>query len=257
MRDLAYKIRLMLLGIFISLSVGALAQVGGGSGISAEPPSSTPTFDTLTVTGEGLFNAVTSGATNSVEAASTGPSFALVETDAPVDEGYWKNFSTAGSLRFTTNTDVGVAVGTWLRVDRTGTTVDTINLTATTVQTNGSDATHETGTFTLTLDTGCTTSPSGTATYAKSGNVVVVDLPDISCTSNATNKVFTTDFPAAIQPSTPQFPLCAVFDNGLVAEVAACQVNAVGTMLLNRFTGLFTASGNSGIQSTTITYLLN
>lgn len=56
------------------------------------------------------------------------------------------------------------------------------------------------GTFTGTL-TGCTTSPTGTFTWQRVGNLVTLNFPALSATSNATTLTIT-GLPAVIQPAT-------------------------------------------------------
>src|SRR5271154_4892953 len=47
------------------------------------------------------------------------------------------------------------------------------------------------GSFTITLSTGCTTTPTGTVFYVITGNVAVLNFPSFSCTSNSTSWYFT------------------------------------------------------------------
>jgi hypothetical protein len=120
------------------------------------------------------------------------------------------------------------------------------------------------GSFTATL-TGCTTSPTATAYYAKAGNVVVIYIPTVTATSNAATCTLT-GAPAAIFPTRTQWvavPDGMMIDNGAVVQASAskgCYIQ-VGTGALVTFGisgGSWTSSGTKGINNPhTITYLLN
>lgn len=85
---------------------------------------------TLTVEGESTFNDLM----NLSEAA---PNFQLRETGVAADEGNWRMLANTTQLQWGTLDDA-LAVGSpFLSVNRTGTTVDTVNLQGTDVQVNG------------------------------------------------------------------------------------------------------------------------
>ncbi len=128
------------------------------------------------------------------------------------------------------------------------------------------DMTPDHGTFTVT-GTGFSGSVTGTATWARIGKLVIVSLPGLSGTSNATSFTLT-GIPAAIQPPTLNQNFC--ISNGqdntvqsyLIIGVAA----ASGTWTLNKMTNGgagfgfsstgFTASGTKGMSVTAIAYML-
>lgn len=117
-------------------------------------------------------------------------------------------------------------------------------------------ANYESGSFTATL-TGCTTSPTGTITYTKYGNMVTLAIPSISGTSNTTAATLT-GIPAAIAPAQNQRLLAGITDNGTIAAGVA-RIDAAGntiTMFPSAAGGAFTSSGTKGIAQNTLTYSL-
>lgn len=122
----------------------------------------------------------------------------------------------------------------------------------------GSAASDTQGTFTATL-TGCTTSPTATATYSKSNNVVTLHIPSLSATSNTTACTIT-GAPVEIRPTTAhQYIPCLTVDNGASA-ISGCDVETSGTITLRvgaAMNVVFTGSGTKGQLGMTITYNLN
>jgi hypothetical protein len=122
------------------------------------------------------------------------------------------------------------------------------------------DMTPDTGTFTATL-TGCSTSPTGTAIWARHGNMVTLLIPLVTGTSTADTCAIT-GLPAVIQPIRTQ--MCAVGDmenaTVLTGTYAASIANASGTITFyfNGSASGFTASGTKGFAAAQlIQYLLN
>lgn len=121
------------------------------------------------------------------------------------------------------------------------------------------DMTPDTGTFTCTI-TGCTTSPTGVATWTRIGNLVTIALPIITATSNATTLTYT-GLPVALQPARTQ--MCAIGDiedAGIFTGNFAVSVTANGTItfLKSGSTIGFTNSGLKGLSATqNISYILN
>jgi hypothetical protein len=115
------------------------------------------------------------------------------------------------------------------------------------------------GTFTATL-TGCTTSPTGTATWYRAGNIVTLVLPSLSGISNATTCTVT-GLPAGIQPATlgSQAQRMGYFsDNGTHVGVFAVIQDGSGTISFFRdgFAN-FTTSGTKAVgEGSVLTYLL-
>lgn len=116
-------------------------------------------------------------------------------------------------------------------------------------------ATYSTGTFTATL-TGCTTSPTGTVTYALCGNHVILRIPAISGTSNSTSMSLT-GLPSAVQVgSTRVGSLALVTDNGTASIATTSIVSPTGVINfgLGASGGTFTNSGTKGVNACVLIY---
>jgi hypothetical protein len=115
------------------------------------------------------------------------------------------------------------------------------------------------GTFTATL-TGCTTSPTATATYSITNNVVTLFIPSLLATSN-TNACTITGAPVAIRPATQHAVIPIIVTDNSSASALACDVETSGTITL-RGPGFsptgFTGSGTKGnsLGTTKILYSL-
>lgn len=124
------------------------------------------------------------------------------------------------------------------------------------------DMTPDTGTFTVTL-TGCTTSPTATAVWARIGNLVILALPALTGTSNTTSMTMT-GLPTEIQPSRDQlFPLPAIESGGAQVTTANSGVEVVASSgsLFFFVNSNFSGFGNTLVKglngSCTFAYLLN
>jgi hypothetical protein len=123
------------------------------------------------------------------------------------------------------------------------------------------DMAPDTGTFTATL-TGCTTAPTGTARWAKIGNLVLLQLPAITGTSNSTGCTFT-GVPSEIWTtasggSNQSIPF--IVDNSVTTN-GAVSVGTSGTVQFykgaSETTASFTAAGTKGLNaSVTVAYSL-
>jgi hypothetical protein len=119
---------------------GAAATFLRSDGAPALDQAIAPTW-----TGAHIFsNAASIKATGTVgtEVESAAPIQVVDETDAPANERSWIQKSVAGDMSFSTATDAApnTPVNNAITITRTGTTVDTVNLQATTVQINGNPA---------------------------------------------------------------------------------------------------------------------
>ena len=126
------------------------------------------------------------------------------------------------------------------------------------------DMTPDKGTFTVTA-TGMTTAPTGTATWSRVGNLVMLCLPIVTGTSNASTFTFT-GLPAAIQPATLTQQIAAPTDtfedsSSLLTFNASILITAGSgtiTFLKNGSTTTWTATGTKGLDAViTFGYLLN
>jgi len=124
------------------------------------------------------------------------------------------------------------------------------------------------GTFTATLNGGCTTSPTGTMSYSIIGNLATVSYSGagITCTSNAASTSFS-GLPVAIQPATSRIiPCYNMEDNGTLSFAAVCSVVGTNVQIyavvasgtLATYGNNWTASGTKGIgPGFTFTYPLS
>lgn len=112
--------------------------------------------------------------------------------------------------------------------------------------------------FTFTM-TGLTTSPTGTAFYEVAGNNVVLSIPTITGTSNATTATLT-GLPAHLIPTRQQNFMVRMQDNGGAIVPAQAFIDST-TGVLNLTKDLngnaFTAAGTKTIGSGTVAFMLN
>lgn len=103
--------------------------------------------------------------------------------------------------------------------------------------------------------TGCTTVPTSSITYRVDGDIVTLDIPTITGTSNTTAATLT-GMPAAIRPSTARSDVGTVTDNSgnalgrFVIETSGTITLHVGALTT------FTGANTKGVQASTITYKL-
>jgi hypothetical protein len=197
--------------------------------------------------------------TGAVRAESNVPVIGWYESDASATNRYWRLTANAEQFLAQARGDDGSGGSSWLTVDRTGTTVDTINLAATAVQTNGINITAANGTFTCTL-TGYAANPSGTCNWSKTGNrVTIYSAASINGTSNATTMTMT-GLPAALAPVNAQEAVIeGCRDNGVVDLICSGNLGAAATTItLGRVTvsgsnlvafSSWTGSGSKGIEA--------
>lgn len=105
--------------------------------------------------------------------------------------------------------------------------------------------------------TGCTTSPTSTVYCQLQNNVVTLDLPAMSGTSNATTKTIT-GMPTRFKPARLQRFYGAVADNSGATVMALCTIETSGvlTYFATPGAGAWTASGVATISQNSISYLL-
>lgn len=102
--------------------------------------------------------------------------------------------------------------------------------------------------------TDCSTVPIGTITWqrATATGPVTMTIPSITGTSNSIS-AYLTGLPTALWPSTTQYMLARILDNGSVSSVGVVIFRTGGVIQLDAGAP-FTASGAKGIYATTITY---
>lgn len=113
-------------------------------------------------------------------------------------------------------------------------------------------------TFTISTTGFSGTAPSGTAKYQKIGNMVILNIPALSGTSNST--AFTlTGLPAHIRPSSAKSAGMVPVTNAGAQTQGACTVNTDGTITLasgGLLGALFSALLGKGISAVDISYLV-
>ena len=121
----------------------------------------------------------------------------------------------------------------------------------------GQGGRNEEGSFTLTATGFSGGAPSGTTKYIRVGSLVLLTIPAIFGTSNATSFTLGT-IPAALRPaSTQRTPSIQVTDNNvLVHGTVSIGTNGVITLGNGIVEGLFTAVLTKGISAVTLVYSL-
>jgi hypothetical protein len=163
---------------------------------------------------------------------------------------------TNGSSALTTN----AVTGTGNVVMSTSPTLVTPVLgaaSATSIALGGGEAfTYGDTSFTITVSTGMTTTPSGTANASRVGRVVTLEIPELLGTSNATTFVLSGVPSGWRTSSADQYVPIAIFTNNSVSETGGYAiVGSTGTIeLIRRDTTPWTSSGGKGVYGT-ITYL--
>jgi hypothetical protein len=157
--------------------------------------------------------------------------------------------------------------GTPLTVQASGTSLFSVNGTsAPTIQGYGPtaaalvDMTPDTGTFTITY-TGFTAGVTGTAIWARVGNLVTLFLPTGTGTSNTVN-MSATGIPNVINPTRAQWVWGVAGQNNTLNQALSARVDAANTITFGAgapgTVAGFTASGTKGVfAGSTIQYLLN
>jgi hypothetical protein len=114
-------------------------------------------------------------------------------------------------------------------------------------------STSLTGSFTATL-TGCTTSPTVTATYVMNRGQVTVSIPANSATSNTT-ACSITGLPASITPTKVQVSAGAVIDNAVnVVGIIQVRTNSIIDLFNGPYNTAFTNTGTKGHREISLTY---
>lgn len=240
-------------------SVGLSAVNGSATtfmrsdGAPALSQSITPTWS-----GAHVFTALGSAViAPSILVQNNRPGITLDEQDGAANNQLWGIEAQAEQLSFFAATDAG-SDSQWMLINRTSNTVDSIALAATAFTVNAVAMTPVSSTFTIT-GTGFTANPTGTARYEKIGNIVVLYLPELSATSNATTFGLT-GIPAAIRPTRAQrIPVPVTRDNGSDQNTSFVQVNTDGTGDVAISGGIasvvnWTSSGTKALGLCTITY---
>jgi hypothetical protein len=194
--------------------------------------------------GTNVFTAAGSGASSAIMLSSATPVLSLNETDAATANRLWDFVVSGESLLCRAAANDASSAGNWCAIDRTGTTVDTVNLLGTSIQTNGVSITATTTTATGTL-TGCTTAPTTTVRWVRIGNIVTGHLDQQTCTSNTTAFTITGAVPSGYQPARTVDVAAVLSNNGSATLCPLEFANGSQTITGNC---TFTGSGTKGIS---------
>lgn len=145
------------------------------------------------------FTTARTATTAPIALASTAPGFQLRQTDAAADNRVWQNYATSEALLFDAATDAGVGT-TWMRVERTAGTIDSIGLTASNVTTsaalNVSGMIRATGGYTTGAGMACEIGISGTNTVfqaydrtAAAYSPLLISASSLSLRQGATTRI--------------------------------------------------------------------
>jgi hypothetical protein len=177
------------------------------------------------------------------------------ETDAGADKRLWDIDIQAGVFKLRTRTDADGSGKDILTVTRGTTTAvgsiaigNATDLAPVTIYGAVTES-GASGSFTGTL-VGCTTSPTATFNWVRSGNLVTVDCNlGLSATSNSTS-LSITGAPALLTPARGQSAPCIVKDNaGSYPGVANVSGGTISYGLYSPAQANFTNSGTKGIPS--------
>ena len=128
------------------------------------------------------------------------------------------------------------------------------NVTNTNQLTNGAGFVVATDYSYTGTGTGFTTSPTVTVTYTRIGNVVTMNLPGISATSNST-LMTVTGGPVTMRPATSKYVISIIEDNGVV-KTSTAAISSTGEIVFysDVFGGAFTASGTKAFATMSFSY---
>lgn len=211
-------------------------------------------------------------ASSRVAISSTAPRILWNDTDSAANEKLTECINSGNVFQCATRTDADGAGSIFLTMTRSGTTVSTLNLQGNEVQVNGLpiSGSGAQGTFTASFDTACSTTPTVTYDWTRSGNLVVlypVATAGFPCTGDSTSFVTTgAPVPAAIRPNTnaDTAPHPGYTDNS-VSTWAQVTVTSGGNISYNKCTALNTTCNGAGWTAannrsaptfTTIVYML-
>lgn len=241
--------------VTLSASAGTSAGLSREDHVHALSQSIAPTMS-----GAWIFSFAGSYGAPSISLTSSLPFFQLRESDASANNKVWCMFAQSEQLLFQAIDDGSGGGSTWLSVDRTDTTIDSIALTAAAFTVNTVPLTPVSSTFTITAG-GFSGTVNGTARYEKIGNIVVLYIPGLSGTSDSTSFSLS-GIPAAIRPARVQnIPVPVTRDNGTDGNLSWVQIATDGTGSVIRQDGAgastpWTNSGTKALSICTLTYIL-
>ena len=188
-------------------------------------------------------------ALTNVQASSASASPAITATSSAATGSNNGELIQAG----TNGSDYGLKVqnsaGTITGLLVNGLGVTQIYETLASINTDKNAATVDSGTFVGTL-TGCTTSPTATFNWTRSGNVITIDCnAGVVGTSNTTSMTIT-GVPAALQSARGVNVACTIEDNTAVL-IGSVNPGFSGQLQFAKPAGNFTNSGTKGVPGNT------
>jgi hypothetical protein len=247
-----------------------IGENGGWTGINYRAASGTHDF---TVGGSSAFSVTSANVSIPGTATTTGkhtftaaPRFSSANasefllTDGSKDLTSVGGTGSGSVVRATSPTLVTPVLGaaTATSVAASG-SVTALNFTST----GGEAFTYGDTSFTITVSTGMTTTPTGTAVGTRVGNVVTLFIPNISGTSNAAGFTLSGIPPAWTPATTQHVPYAGGTDNGTPQFTGIAYVLTNNTILLGTASGGSAGWTSSGTKATgfstfgtTLTYIL-
>ena len=114
---------------------GVTSSTGTGNTVLSASPTITGTLTTAAISATMVTaTAIGNGSASALRAVSTGPALELRETDAAADEKSWDIAAGSGNLSFRTVNDANSAASTYMLVERTGITVNNIQLSTNSIE---------------------------------------------------------------------------------------------------------------------------
>ncbi len=191
---------------------------------------------------------------------STRPVINWFESGVTADNALWSLDFNGEAMNWRIANDIASVTTPFMTVERTGTTVDSVNLQGTDIQANGLSLAAS-GSFSGTLS-GMSAGGTGTIFWKKNGGMVTLHVKSsaVTGTSNTTAMVLSS-LPVAIRPGYPQICACQFTNNGVdIAGYMVVGFSAADTASAQAgtsFTG-FTAAGTKGLPAGwTVTYAIN
>lgn len=180
---------------------------------------------------------------------ATSPSLTFEETDASANNKIWRWKVNGEQMLLTILNDAEGVETTVLTLDRTGTTVDSLNFAGQYLKVNGvTTSTQESGSFTATL-TGFTTTVTGTVKWRRTGSKVTFFTESaITGTSNSTAMTMT-GFGAFLPATQIAYQPTVMTDNGAVTIGTARLTTSALVFGVGLAGGNFTSSGTKGIPA--------
>ena len=206
--------------------------------------------------------------TGAVVFSGTSPYWIIRETDAETNEKYWTMVASGGNLYLQTLDDSAANGVSLLTVVRTGTTVDSIAMTATALTVNAIDVTPTSGSFTAELADASSAGnvlATGTAYWRKVGNLVTIQLRGLLATTTATS-LYVRAIPSALQPAltgtNSQCFLVPGFSNGTFGPISLKIPEGTAYWFLTAVTAFTSGSASKGIgentsAGVTVTYMVS